>query len=869
MHKKLYKAKKNWVIGLVAGSILMFGCVAGANADDQVNVSQPDTNTSALSQMTEQATDPNNQVVSSDHTNNQVEVIKNQNNTVNNSQPVITMQDEYLNKATIFERDSDLYTFGYGDISPDNIAVPIQNGKNIDFKNDDDSSPMISWYRGHYNSHINAHQTLFSKNIIRRGQQYTVGVASANDNVTFLPYIQNENNMVVGDGAGISESPYSLAGQYFGPSFQGGANIEWNNYQAHAFGVAEYNDNDVFSELPKAYHDSSTIETNLFVTMQDNGVINYKTLWKNYSKNSNDIGFLRDSTYPEEQPFAFEFGNIRFKTDDKYIRMSPIWQITNTLYFNYGLVDKYTDNPQYILQFIKTNGSETKVMSEIKNPILDLYSSEEENKNIPGLAQFVPENAKTFNRGIVIYSPVTETNMTNIHNGLGTIAFGKNNREHTINFQRVFMNSKELSGLTSEEILPYVYGLFNDNNGNSNNGNSNSQVTQKVQLIFRDIATHKPVLSKEVLCKTPYLNFGINGLDLSKTLLYLGEDGKIYLNDKKHNLLFRVVNPSQYKKISITSPKLQDILVEPVVDLDKEDTDFVLTETGLDVATFNDIKDFAKKTAKAFNLFNQGKKVKDAVDKDSDKKWYGLDGEEDEMQSEARKKDQSSGIKVISVLGKSNKLFVDANTTNSDVKDKNILKYINDWSNNLNDVKNLGLELIKDLDVLTKPLTSLATRLNGKSRNKIYNRVSRWTSISDSKGFKLFSQFNEKADPVITVGLGSMDLFQSISTAEKDMGNDKHVSQQSPSNRVKEFKKVRKDGLTFTEKAVTLIGGIISLVAAATGVGIPLATAITAVLSVGGAAILAVLLWRLLSAISTSKYTDKKLLAKFKVSKKK
>lgn len=559
MHKKLYKAKKNWVIGLVAGSILMFGCVAGANADDQVNVSQPDTNTSALSQMTEQATDPNNQVVSSDHTNNQVEVIKNQNNTVNNSQPVITMQDEYLNKATIFERDSDLYTFGYGDISPDNIAVPIQNGKNIDFKNDDDSSPMISWYRGHYNSHINAHQTLFSKNIIRRGQQYTVGVASANDNVTFLPYIQNENNMVVGDGAGISESPYSLAGQYFGPSFQGGANIEWNNYQAHAFGVAEYNDNDVFSELPKAYHDSSTIETNLFVTMQDNGVIDYKTLWKNYSKNSNDIGFLRDSTYPEEQPFAFEFGNIRFKTDDKYIRMSPIWQITNTLYFNYGLVDKYTDNPQYILQFIKTNGSETKVMSEIKNPILDLYSSEEENKNIPGLAQFVPENAKTFNRGIVIYSPVTETNMTNIHNGLGTIAFGKNNREHTINFQRVFMNANELKGMNANQILAYVYGLFNGED--EKNRKEKDSVTT---VIYQE--RNGNIVEKINLPNSNQNTINIKNLneELSKKAIHFKDkSGEDQIGH------YEISDLSQYKD-TIPTGKASVILVDFIVDFDLE-----------------------------------------------------------------------------------------------------------------------------------------------------------------------------------------------------------------------------------------------------------------------------------------------------------
>uniref|UniRef100_UPI003D80DD5E KxYKxGKxW signal peptide domain-containing protein n=1 Tax=Limosilactobacillus reuteri TaxID=1598 RepID=UPI003D80DD5E len=848
MHKKLYKAKKNWVISIVAGSILMFGCVVGANADDQLDTqNNANTSTSPVAQNIEQVANENDSLAKSNSANNQAITTETQTNNSNNTQVNTSIQDEFPNKATIFGNGGG----SYSDISPSNTAKLVNNSKREGVISDDDPTLLVPAYRSHFDKHIAPHETLFSKNINRRGQHYVIGMASEGENATFLNYVQNGDTLAIACGTGISKNPYTLAGQYYGASFSGGANIEWNAHHAISFGQARTNND-------------NKIETTLDANMQNNGVMNYTISWKNDS--NKEFDYFGSSVYPKDQPFSFDIGNLEGYSSEPEFLLSPIWQISDDIYFNYALTDKYTDNPQYTLQFIKVDKNSTKVMSSLDSSWASVYDSgfDVPGKSIPGLPVFVPENAKSYPSGIVVYPPIDGRKIKDEHQGTGIVALDNKTPERTIKFQRVFMNAKELSGLTSEEILPYVYGLFN-----SNNGNSNSQVAQKVQLIFRDIATHKPVLSKEVLCKTPYLNFGINGLDLSKTLLYLGEDGKIYLNDKKHNLLFRVVNPSQYKKISITSPKLQDILVEPVVDLDKEDTDFVLTETGLDVATFNDIKDFAKKTAKAFNLFNQGKKVKDAVDKDSDKKWYGLDGEEDEMQSEARKKDQSSGIKVISVLGKSNKLFVDANTTNSDVKDKNILKDINDWSNNLNDVKDLGLELIKDLDVLTKPLTSLATRLNGKSRNKIYNGVTRWTSISDSKGFKLFSQFNEKADPTITVGLGSMDLFQSISTAKKDMGNDKHVSQQSPSNRVKKFKKVRKDDLTVTEKAVTLVGGIISWVAAATGVGIPLATAITAVLSVGGAAILAVLLWRLLSAISTSKYTDKKLLAKFKVSKKK
>lgn len=43
MHKKLYKAKKNWIIGLAAGSVLLLGSVSEVNADTNSNLNSADS----------------------------------------------------------------------------------------------------------------------------------------------------------------------------------------------------------------------------------------------------------------------------------------------------------------------------------------------------------------------------------------------------------------------------------------------------------------------------------------------------------------------------------------------------------------------------------------------------------------------------------------------------------------------------------------------------------------------------------------------------------------------------------------------------------------------------------------------------------
>lgn len=75
MHKKLYKAKKNWVIGLVAGSILLLGSATGANADDQIN-NQPNntqinTNNPLVGSQAEKIANQNDSIAASNQDNGQ------------------------------------------------------------------------------------------------------------------------------------------------------------------------------------------------------------------------------------------------------------------------------------------------------------------------------------------------------------------------------------------------------------------------------------------------------------------------------------------------------------------------------------------------------------------------------------------------------------------------------------------------------------------------------------------------------------------------------------------------------------------------------------------------------------------------------
>lgn len=64
MHKKLYKVKKNWVVGLIAGSILVFGPAIGVKADENVNSEN-------IQRTVDQSFDNNQQWISQKIANNQ------------------------------------------------------------------------------------------------------------------------------------------------------------------------------------------------------------------------------------------------------------------------------------------------------------------------------------------------------------------------------------------------------------------------------------------------------------------------------------------------------------------------------------------------------------------------------------------------------------------------------------------------------------------------------------------------------------------------------------------------------------------------------------------------------------------------------
>lgn len=439
-----------------------------------------DNNSSVLSNTSSDISKNDNQNVNA---NSNTEQENNETNPKEESEETDD-DNEYPKKATIVgdENDYILSDYEYSDVSPKNIAIPKKNKSTV--SKDDDTEPgqphVIPKILAHYNNHVGLHKMLFSKTIKRRGQQYTVGLATAPGNQTFITYVKDENGEVIGERSGIEdENIYGEDGRYYGASYFGNANVKWGNNTAVAFGKAEFSNGDPLGELPLIYQNyGKIINTQIKVHMQDNGVLNYKVIWNRNTKEQ--LAFLRGK--PNEQPFAFSLGRLVEKMNNSWFdstTASPIVKLNDNLYCSYIILDGDTDTPHYIIQFIKVNYPTTRVASIGDNG--DDYSPNTlmTSRKIPGVASFMPKNGVSYKSGIEAYSPVSDKNLLGKHNNLAVIAFDKDQTQRILNFQRVFMNTQELSGLSSEQILPYVYGLFDGKNDNDNDKESVTKVIYK------------------------------------------------------------------------------------------------------------------------------------------------------------------------------------------------------------------------------------------------------------------------------------------------------------------------------------------------------------------------------------------------------
>ena len=470
MRKKLYKAKKTWIIGMAASAVILMGGLSSAKADantpQSTNVAQTTTNTVSPSNKNDGTLTTN--------TGNSYE---NQENITNSSQQVTTTENKvatttpddarYPYKATLVSQEStDIENFN--DVSPKNIAVPKENHyeKGDAWKDDDidpNGDPDVPLVMTHYNKHISSHQMLFSKAVNRRGQNYTVGLAAEPGNSTFITYVSDGNGEAIANGSGVDDAVFEGDGEYFGSSYYGQANIEWNNDTAVAFGKNGYSNADTLWDLPEMYqHDGDILKTQVKVHILNNGVLNYEVSWNRDTKEQ--LAYLRDGLYPNEQPFAFNIGNLTAKKndDDDDSDNSSIVKINDNLFCNYITLHSNSKKPDYIIQFIKIDLPSAQVISADENPnISTIYNSGYSNsKQIPGVASFIHQNSQLYNEGISIYSPISDKNFIGKHDKLAMIAFDKNQTQRAIKFQSVFLNAQELRDLNSKQILPYVYGLF-------------------------------------------------------------------------------------------------------------------------------------------------------------------------------------------------------------------------------------------------------------------------------------------------------------------------------------------------------------------------------------------------------------------------
>ncbi|MCC4326810.1 KxYKxGKxW signal peptide domain-containing protein [Limosilactobacillus reuteri] len=464
MHKKLYKAKKNWVIGLIAGTILLLGSVTGVNAD--VNTPQNTTNATDNSSVSNTAsnnknTSLNTTISNGSINNNQADIkgtsvqsvsqtndLQQQNVNATNTKKAMDIsndENEYPNKATIVGNEAAYIISGidgneYSDVSPKNPAIPKQNTTAVSKDNVDPSLPHgVPLVLAHYNKQVGLHQMLFSKEIKRRGQLYTVGLATNSGNQTFITYFKDKDGEVIGAGSGIEDSNiYFGDGRYYGNSFLGHANVKWNNGNAVAFGRNSFNNGDALGQLPKGYqHAGDILNTQIKVYMQGNGVLNYEITWDRNTKEK--LAYLKSRD--KEQPFSFNLGKLIDKNHSSWFdssKSSPIKKINNNLYRNYIILE---ENPHYIIQFIKVDYPTTQVTSVEDNDDME------------------------------VYSPLSDKRISD-NDKLTVIAFDKDQTQHIIKFQRIFLSSRELSGLDSKEILTYVNDLFENTDNTSKVANS-------------------------------------------------------------------------------------------------------------------------------------------------------------------------------------------------------------------------------------------------------------------------------------------------------------------------------------------------------------------------------------------------------------
>lgn len=542
MHKKLYKAKKNWVIGLIAGSALLFGSVTGVNADANAPQGTNDTKdlseTPTLNNLTNNMVSLNNSVpnngesteqngpdikelststvyrtagvktsmgavsqnsngsknsvatnVASTNTNNDdnqgkenVSFISQHRDTSTQSSKEVSEKsvdaNVYPYKATINgdENHYILSDYEYGDVTTKNVAKPDQN-------ND-----------------VGLHEMLFSKEIKRRGQKYTVGLVTDSGNHTFSIYVKDKNGEAIVERSGIAdEDIYSGDGRYYGSSFVRDGNVKWNNDTAVAFGENTFSNGDTFDHLPAVYRLNRDVllKTQIKVHMLGNGVLDYEVSWSRDRDKDKALAYLKSDD--REQPFSFSLGKLIDKKTNSWFGhtdASPIIKINDNLYCSYLILNDGADTPHYVIQFIKVDYPTSQVTSiedKGENP-----SELEYSRKIPGVAPFMPKQSASYKRGIEIYSPVSDKNVSVIDGESAVIAFDKGQTQHTIKFQRVFLTPQELSGLDSNKILNYVNSLFENTDNTSkvvNNGQDNSEdkIRKSITVQFVNNVTKKLV----------------------------------------------------------------------------------------------------------------------------------------------------------------------------------------------------------------------------------------------------------------------------------------------------------------------------------------------------------------------------------------
>lgn len=581
-NRKDTEATSTQTTGTTTGVKTAMGTNASQNVDNSKNTgtltsSVSVNNSSITSSTSSDISKNNNQKNANTNSNTQQET-----NETNPKEKLEEIDDdnEYPKKATIVgdENAYILSDYEYSDVSPKNIAIPKKNKTTVSKDNDTEPGQphVIPKILAHYNNHVGLHQMLFSKTIKRRGQQYTVGLATAPGNQTFITYVKDKNGEVIGERSGIEdENIYGEDGRYYGASYFGNANVEWGDNTAIAFGKAEFSNGDPLGQLPLIYqHYGKILNTQIKVHMQDNGVLNYQVIWSRNTKEQ--LAFLKSQ--PNEQPFAFSLGKLVEKMNNSWFdstTASPIVKLNDNLYCNYIVLDGDTDTPHYVIQFIKVDYPTTRVASIRDNK--DDYSPNTlmTSRKIPGVASFMPKHSTSYDGGIEVYSPVSDKNLLGKHDNLAVIAFENNQTQRTLDFQRVFLNSQELSGLSSEQILPYVYDLFDGKGGTDNDKRSTTTI------IYEDIngkEVGKPITLPNSNKK--YIDITKLNKELSKKI-YKVKDSKSGETVAGH---YEISDLSPYKN-TVPAGKTSIVRVDFIVDFDlKKATEDYTVDQAVDAA---------------------------------------------------------------------------------------------------------------------------------------------------------------------------------------------------------------------------------------------------------------------------------------------